>query len=99
MSYNGWTNYETWNVALWIDNDPYTEQSLTASVKCVADQLIEVHEGINSLLALLPAHTGDGVPYTFRRVHEVFQTRLADELAWRAKQCHTASHEANLGVL
>lgn len=22
MSYNGWTNYETWNVALWIDNEP-----------------------------------------------------------------------------
>lgn len=21
QSYNGWTNYETWNVALWIDND------------------------------------------------------------------------------
>ncbi len=20
--YNGWTNYETWNVALWIDNEP-----------------------------------------------------------------------------
>jgi hypothetical protein len=19
--YNGWTNYETWNVALWVDND------------------------------------------------------------------------------
>ena len=25
-SYNGWTNYETWNVALWIDNDPGTYQ-------------------------------------------------------------------------
>jgi hypothetical protein len=21
MSYNGWTNYETWCMALWIDND------------------------------------------------------------------------------
>ena len=23
--YNGWTNYETWNVALWLDNDQGTE--------------------------------------------------------------------------
>ena len=22
--YNGWTNYETWNVKLWLDNEPCT---------------------------------------------------------------------------
>ena len=24
MSYNGWSNYETWCVALWMDNEPGT---------------------------------------------------------------------------
>lgn len=24
MSYSGWSNYETWNLALWIDNDEGT---------------------------------------------------------------------------
>ncbi len=26
QKYNGWTNYETWNVALWIDNDQGTQE-------------------------------------------------------------------------
>ena len=25
-TYNGWTNYETWNVALWLDNDQGSER-------------------------------------------------------------------------
>ena len=28
MSYNGWSNYETWNVALWLDNDQGTQDML-----------------------------------------------------------------------
>ena len=26
MSYNGWSNYETWLVNLWIDNEPGTSE-------------------------------------------------------------------------
>lgn len=26
QEYNGWTNYETWNVALWMDNDESSYQ-------------------------------------------------------------------------
>lgn len=25
-NYNGWTNYETWNVKLWLDNDQGTQE-------------------------------------------------------------------------
>lgn len=34
MSYNGWTNWETWNVALWINN----EEPLYRAVKSYVRQ-------------------------------------------------------------
>ena len=36
--YNGWTNYETWNVALWVDNDEgsyHYWRDLT--IECIAE--------------------------------------------------------------
>lgn len=39
-SYNGWSNYETWNMALWIDNDQgsYTE------AREIADRAIQEND-------------------------------------------------------
>lgn len=32
-TYNGWTNYETWNVALWIGNDEFLYSTAKACVE------------------------------------------------------------------
>ena len=31
--YNGWTNYETWNVALWMDNEQYKQELWSSRVR------------------------------------------------------------------
>ena len=33
MSYNGWTNWETWNVHMWIGNDEMFNRIMTLSAK------------------------------------------------------------------
>ena len=33
LDYNGWTNYETWNVALWIQNDQFLYNTAKACVE------------------------------------------------------------------
>ena len=61
ISYNGWENYETWNVALWINNDEglYNIAMEAGDYETFCDYL-----GSN-------ATTGDGVKYTDPKVNVV----------------------------
>ena len=45
MSYNGWTNYQTWNVALWIGND---EGLYYAARDFVGHQHVSTHREIDA---------------------------------------------------
>ena len=40
-TYNGWTNYETWNVKLWIDNEQSTYYDVTGHATEVYEQATE----------------------------------------------------------
>lgn len=37
VSYNGWSNYKTWNVALWIDSDPGSYEEARDMAKRAGD--------------------------------------------------------------
>ena len=52
-TYNGWTNYETWNVALWMDND-YGNYLKARESKNYKEFLSKLHKQLK----------GDGVSWT-----------------------------------
>lgn len=65
MSYNGWSNYETWNVALWINNDYGLYSAAVEWATWVADEDGSIPSGsyqafINHY-GLNQSFTGDGV--------------------------------------
>ncbi len=63
-TYNGWPNYETWNVMLWLDNDHGAYTYYVDAVKDMARRGIKrlaAFEARNIAQAALGDKTGDGV--------------------------------------
>ena len=44
MAYNGWKNYETWNVKLWLDNDQGTYTEVTDHATEAVEEGTEVYQ-------------------------------------------------------
>lgn len=74
QTYNGWTNYETWNVALWIGNDEglYELAREAGNYTDFVDFLEAC--SFNDL------STKDGVAYRDPRVNIIEMDQMIDEL-------------------
>lgn len=69
--YNGWTNYETWNVALWIQND---EGLYDIARRC--DDYSEFVASIEGLISETP----DGVSFTSAKLNDFQLNDMIEDL-------------------
>ncbi len=70
-TYNGWANYETWNVALWIGND--------YGLYSIALQCEDYSEFVNAVEGLI-SETPDGVSFTSDELNHHELNDLIEEL-------------------
>ena len=70
--YNGWTNYETWNVGLWLGNDEGLYEVARRALDF--DHLIEMLNSYGS------EFTGDGVRWDDPSVNRVEIEEMLEEL-------------------
>ena len=75
-TYNGWSNYETWNVALWIQND----QIFHADALESAQYRNPFHNFIACVESYGSQMTPDGVRWMDSRINEDEINQLIKEL-------------------
>lgn len=85
--YNGWTNYETWNVALWMDN----EQGSNEYWREVAE---EVYAGTDEE-DVKEARTRDAVTCLAARIEEAHEEAMPEVTGCFADLLGAAMQEVN----
>jgi hypothetical protein len=61
-TYNGWTNYETWNVALWIDNEEGSYRYWRDTTREISEESDEKEDAIYSVSKRLEDEIKEGAP-------------------------------------
>lgn len=59
--YNGWRNYSTWNITLWLGNDETLYRSLRAKVRCLGGDDLTETDAEDIVTDIIGDATPDGV--------------------------------------
>jgi len=71
-NYNGWANYETWNVSLWIQNDP--------SLYDFAQLCESYDDVISGLYECGSTETPDGVKWNSSKINHIEINEMLEDL-------------------
>ena len=83
--YNGWRNYETWNVALWLANDVPLYNAALSAARAVKGRL-NGEEATRIVRELLPNGTPDIAEVRLQRVHWPEIARMLRE--WKGEESY-----------
>lgn len=89
--YNGWTNYETWVVKLWIDNDGSSDYWAQMADDCLATDEGEANTSLSDILkeaheSELPKVEGFAADLLNAAMSEVNWYEIAESLLNEAKE-------------
>lgn len=83
-TYNGWTNYETWNVALWIGNDEFLYNTAKACVEYCGDTETPWDKFVRCMtdgeIGRMLIQTPDGVKYNDPNINAIEMNEMMTEL-------------------
>jgi len=83
-TYNGWTNYETWNASLWIGNDEFLYNTAKACVKfCSVDDTpwdSFVRCFTDATIGNFMNETADGVKWNDPKINADEMNEMMEEL-------------------
>jgi hypothetical protein len=81
-TYNGWKNYQTWNVSLWINND---EGLYNSAVEYVRDRKKQnkkvVYKNFIEYMGLTGERTPDNISYSGSRLDYKSLSEMLNELS------------------
>ena len=79
-SYNGWTNYETWNVSLWIGNDEFLYNTAKISVKLCDPKDSPYDLFVRCMINCEREMTGDNVAWNDPAINRAEIVEMMQEL-------------------